>query len=561
VLRADHRRRWSLRGAPLASLAAALAIAGCGSSSHPGTSADPATVVPAAAPVYVGADLRPEGSEQASAQAVGRALTRQQNPYVRLLGALQTPGSAQLRYQQDVAPWLGPHGGAFVSGYSQLGALLPLLQHVLLGTGSASFPYGAGAAQGAIVLDTSDAEKARSFLKQQAARAGAHTAGYRGVSYMATAGGIAFAVVDRFAVLGSETALHGVIDTVQGGPSLANDGTYDQLQAAAPDGVLAHVYVAHPSKAEAGEAAGLAQLLAGGRAVDLSAVPSSSSLALYADASGSGQGGLLASVAGGAQALSALPGDSWLAVGLADAAAAIGRGSSQLGALAGLIGAQPQAGAAGLSLGGIVGGLLGPLQALGRAGEHEPAAFTSWMGSGGVFASGSGLLELKGAVVVESKDPARSHAAVGRLGALLRSAGDSVAPASIPGTDAALSVRVSGLPLALYIANGRSSSGATKFVLGLGEASVHEALEPTTTLAEAQSTATAASVLGEGIKPSLIFQVPALLSILEGVGLSEDPNLAPALPLLRGTSAISGGGRGLGGGIERFKLVLGLNQT
>ena len=64
------------------------------------------------------------------------------------------------------------------------------------------------------------------------------------------------------------------------------------------------------------------------------------------------------------------------------------------------------------------------------------------MGSGGVFASGSGLFELQGAVVIESKDPAKSRAAVGKLAAQLRSAGDSVQPATIAGTEAAVGVRV-----------------------------------------------------------------------------------------------------------------------
>jgi len=115
----------------------------------------------------------------------------------------------------------------------------------------------------------------------------------------------------------------------------------------------------------------------------------------------------------------------------------------------------------------------------------------------------------------------------------------------------------SGLPLALYVANGRASSGQTKFVLGLGEASVAEALNPSSTLAGSSTSSTAAATLGEGIQPSVIFQVPTLLGLLEGVGLGEDPTLAPVLPLLRGVSTITAGGR-TSGGIERFKVVLGL---
>ncbi len=166
------------------------------------------------------------------------------------------------------------------------------------------------------------------------------------------------------------------------------------------------------------------------------------------------------------------------------------------------------------------------------------------MGSGGVFASGTGLLELKGAIVIESTNPAASKAAVARLGALLSAGGDAVQKVSIPGTDAAIEVRVSGLPLALDVADGRASSGQTKFVLGLGEASVAEALNPPSTLAGSSTSSTAAATLGEGIQPSVIFQVPTLLGLLEGVGLSEDPTLAPVLPLLRARlTTLAGGGR------------------
>ena len=53
---------------------------------------------------------------------------------------------------------------------------------------------------------------------------------------------------------------------------------------------------------------------------------------------------------------------------------------------------------------------------------------------------------------------------------------------------------------------------------------------------------------------------PTLLSLLEGVGLTEDPSLAEFLPYLRAASTLAGGGRALGGEVERFRLVLGLHQ-
>jgi hypothetical protein len=98
-------------------------------------------------------------------------------------------------------------------------------------------------------------------------------------------------------------------------------------------------------------------------------------------------------------------------------------------------------------------------------------------------------------------------------------------------------------------------------VIGLGEASVQAALKPSSTLSSAASASVAASTLGEGARPSVIIEFAPLLSLLEGVGLSEDPSIAKVVPYLRSLTTLSGGGKSFGGGIERFRLVAGLQQT
>ena len=550
----------------------AAALAGCGSSKGTGTSADPATVVPASAPLYVAATVRPSGAQEAAALAAGRTLTHQSNPYLRLLALLQTPGSPALSFKRDVAPWLGPRAAVFLSSGRPAGArgdeLLSLLQQGLLGSSPANgaYPFGAGGAVGAVVMDTSDAAKAGSFITAQARRAGARAAAYRGVAYESTAGGVAFGLVGGFAVIGSESSLRLVIDTTAGGPALAHASRYAKLLASAPANAIAHAY-ANPAKLAGGnhETAGLAQLLTGARESNISLVPSASSLAIDADvlsagssgAPGGTAGGLLSSNAGGAQALAELPGDSWLAFGLGDVGATLAEDVSGLRALASLFpsggeGSSP----VGLNLKGLIEGLVLPLSKLSSNSAQARRDFTSWMGSGGVFASGGSLLELKAAVVISSTDPARSRAAVAKLAAQLRSSGASVQRVSIPGTDAALGVRLSGLPLVLDIAHGRDSSGHTKFVLGLGEASVAAALNPSSTLSGADSTKAAAAALGEGIQPSLLVDVSTFLSLLEGVGLTEDQALSPILPYLRSVTTVAGGARDLGGGIKRVRAIV-----
>jgi uncharacterized protein DUF3352 len=562
--------------------AAAIAGAGCGSSPS-GTSIDPASAVPASAAVYAGAVVRPEGSLQAAAKDAGRKLTHQADPYLRLLGALQTPGAPAPDFDHDVAPWLGPRAGVFLSvggsdGEAAITRLLTLVQQGLLGSKSgSSFPFAAHSVEGALVLDTRDSAKARSFVQSLAKHAGAQTSSYRGVSYQA-ANGIAFAIVSRLVVIGTEPAVHAVIDTTSGGGlSLAKSPGYAKLQGSAPAGALAHLYAnpgafSEASKgAQASGASSLLSLLAGQRLLNISLVPSSSSLAVDIDAAAvtpgasSSSGGLFAGGTEAGQALGELPGESWLAVGLGDLGKTLSSNSGALqglSSLAGLLsGSGPEAAASGLNVKGLLDGLLTPLRALASGSAQTKRALTSWMGSAGLFASGSGLLELKGAIVIDSKDPALSRAAVGKLATILRQGGGSVQKTSITGTDAAIAAHLSGLPVVLDIADGRDASGHGKFVIGIGQPSVEAALNPAATMSGSAALGTSAGALGQSIQPSVIVEFPTLLGLLEGIGLSEDPTVAPFVPYLRSLTTLSGGGKSLGNGIERFRLVLGLQTA
>ncbi|MHB8241176.1 MAG: DUF3352 domain-containing protein [Solirubrobacteraceae bacterium] len=556
----------------MASLALTGALAGCGSSSTPGSSADPATAIPASAPLFAGAIVRPSGSLKAAAKSAGTALTHQADPYLRLLGALQTPGAPQLSFQRDIEPWLGPNAGVYLSSLNSAGSLLSLLQQGLLGGGSgaASFPFGASGAQGAIVLDTSDAAKARSFLNAQAKHAGAHATGYRGVSYQVTGSGVAFALVDRLAVIGSESGVHSVIDTTHGGTSLARSSGYSKLLAKAPSNALAHVYsnpagLQTPGSSEG--IAGLLQLLAGSHEANVSLVPSAGSLALDADtltAGASGSGGLLSSDPAGAKALEELPGESWLAIGLGHLGSNLSldiQGLSALSALGSTPGvSSPEEGTntSTLSVKSLLKAMIAPLGVLGASSARAKHDFASWMGSAGIFASGASLLELKAAVVIASKDPALSRAAVAKLATQLKSVGGSTRPVSLPEAEAATGVALPGLPVILDIAAARASNGQSKFVLGFGESSVRAALAPPSTMSSAESRSAASSALGEGIQPSLTFDVPTLLSLLEGIGLTEDPSISKFVPYLRALTTIAGGGHALDSEVERFRVTLGL---
>ena len=537
----------------------AVGLPGCGSSHSDGTEADPATAVPAAAPVYVGVTVRPGGSLRTGVLAAGRALGASEATFAGLAELLRTPGSPALDYKRDLAPWLGPHAGLFLQSAAGAETLAAPLLAALTTRRAPSFP--AGRLDGALVLDTSDASAARSFLAGQAKHAGAHAASYRGVSYE-VGGGVAFGLVGRFAVIGSEAGMRAAIGATQGEAALSSSGAYAKLAGVAPAGAIGHLYANIPAGSATGTAGGLLAVLGSGRPVDVSLLAAAGSLTLDVDslARPGTRPGLLSADPEGASALGELPGGSWLAIGLGHAGANLGADVAGLRSAGTLLGGGAGGQGSTLSLGSVLSGLTAPLSVLAAPGAAAQRDYRIWMGSAGIFASGSSVLELKGAVVIASSDPARSRAAVAKLGAALRHKGLQVAHASIPGTEAAIGARLPGLPLELDIAAGPGSSGS-KFVLGLGPASVQEALSPSETLAAAPSRSAAASALGEGIAPSLAGDVPTLLALLESVGLTEDPSLKSALPYLRATTTVAGGGRSLGGELERVKLVLGLKQS
>jgi hypothetical protein len=382
------------------------------------------------------------------------------------------------------------------------------------------------------------------------------------VSYEATSSGLAFGLVRRFAVIGSEAGLRGVIDTTQGGTPLSSSGSYAKMTGHAPPEALAHLY-ANPTALPAERTGGSSILytLTGRRPAYISLLANAGSLSLDIDtvATPGTTGGLLTPDPQAAQALAQLPGESWLAVGVGHAGRSLAADVEGLRGLGTLLGGE-EAGAS-IGIASLLKGLTTPLQILGAPTAAARRDFTGWMGSAGIFAAGASLLELKAAVVIGSSDVARSRAAVAKLGAALRARGEGVSRVTIPGAETALAARISGLPVVLDIAAGRGSDGQPRFVLGLGEASVQAALAPPSTLASAPALSAAAQALGENAPPSVIADFPTLLGLLDGVGLTESPAIRAVLPTLRAATTLSGGSRSLGGEVERFRLVVGLRPA
>ncbi len=81
----------------LGACALLLGLAGCGSSSAPPP--DPATVVPASAPLYIGAVVQPSGALKSDTEADARQLTHSGEPFSGLLKLLSPIDSAERKRQ------------------------------------------------------------------------------------------------------------------------------------------------------------------------------------------------------------------------------------------------------------------------------------------------------------------------------------------------------------------------------------------------------------------------------------------------------------------------------
>ena len=244
--RAHRARRCPLAREPCVAARAGAACSGCGSS-HRSASARR----PGARRACFGAALRRRDraprrrAEDGRAGRRAKALTHQADPYLRLLELLRTPGSPPLDYASDVAPVARPAGRHLRELAERLGRARWRRSSSCCSAArsTAAFPFSAHGAQGAIVLDTTDAGKARSFLESQARLAGAH------------AGQLSRGLLRgerRRHRLRSGRRLCGhrqrsrrctrVIDTTLADPPCSTPASYAKLLAVAPPDTLAHVY-------------------------------------------------------------------------------------------------------------------------------------------------------------------------------------------------------------------------------------------------------------------------------------------------------------------------------
>jgi hypothetical protein len=488
----------------VAAAAVALPVAGCGSAGSsaggdPG--ADPAAFVPASAPAYVEAQVQPDGELGANAKAVAGRILRTGDPGAKIIGLIDHGLEAQgITYAKDVEPWLGKRAGIAVTGVR--GASKPDVV--------AAITSKDDAAAGRFVDGLEGAEKRT----------------YRNVDYRFTsAGDVAAAVVDHVVLVGTEPGLKSAIDA-RSGDTLANAKNFKEARAtvgtdglgflyADPSRVFDLVQGAMPGASAGGSGAGAGQasqalkgLLAGSGLRSFAASLDVAKDALHVDAAVIGVSAQTGA-GDGPGAAAAVPAGSWLSIGVGDLGGTVQRALAGFGKGGGAAGGlDPQA---------LLQGLQGSL------GIDIQKDLLSWMGDAALFVRGTTKSDLGGALVVTSKDPAKSKASIATLRRLLQTIG--ARPKELTGVSGA-----TGLTLDAGSGTVEIAAKDDRFVIAYGKDALRDALAPASPLGDSAPFKTAAGLL-QGAKPSIFLDMPQLVQLL-GAAAGNDPGFAEAKPTL-----------------------------
>lgn len=508
------------RHLPLPFLAAAALAVGCGGESG-SPDADPAAIAPAGSALYAEMPLKLDDERSADVKALSQKLLGIADPGAELKKAIEKAGGAGRgeSWDKDIEPVIGDRAAVFFTKIS---------------SGDDS--------QGALVAPLEDTDKAWEQLKETDEGEKKTERKHRDVAYVLDEDGDASAVVDDYAVVGTEGAVKAAIDTAKGGDALDGAEAFEKARDQVEDEALGFGYLRFEQLlAAAGpEAAALRPVLGQlgeGMALSLDAEDSTIEveavqLGVKGGAAGAGDPGAV---------LPTLPGDAWLAAGVKDVGGQVDQALNQIGQL------------------GAFGGF-----DLDQVLEQVQDAFgidvrkdlAAWMGDAGIFVRGSSLNDIGGGLVVQSKDPAATKAVVPKLQRFIRAAASGDARVSAlreSGVDAGFTVRASDVPLPIHVA-----AAGDKFIVAVTDAALQSALKPSAPLSDGQAYKDATAKLGDGLKPALVLDPAPLASLLDGLGLAQQgPEAAKILEVLGKLSTVAAGGK-REGDTATGKLVVGV---
>ncbi|MFL5846448.1 MAG: DUF3352 domain-containing protein [Solirubrobacteraceae bacterium] len=500
---------------------AVLPLAGCGGDSSSGSGdagADPAAIVPAAAPLYLEAVVRPDGDLKDGANDALKKLLRTDDPGAKIEGLIEKAAEGSDVSWKEVKEWLGPRVGVYVTEFSENSAV------------------------GALIADTTDADKAKATLDKAVKESN---------------GKAVSAIVGDYAVIGTAEGVKAVQDAAKDGAKTLADAPDFQAarDAASGDDSLGLAYVAPQGLLgvleKMSSAGGADNPFSNPQTLDVmrqlfTKAGRAAAVTLHADGDAVRVEGasIGASASNGAEAaasaLAALPADAWLAVGLGDIGQSLTDAIAQFGQLANMAGSD----------GPDFSKLLDGVEK--RLGIRIREDFLSWMGDGVIYARGHSIADIGGALSIKTKNPAKSRRAVGILAQALAKAGANARPAKVDGYDVAVELRSSQAPISLFIA-----ANDDRFTLGVNPQAMTDLLQPAEKLGDSDTYDKAVDTLGEGIKPFVLIDTPTIISLIESFGADDSAEYAKVKPYLDALGPISIGSA-RDGDVSRFAFALGL---
>ncbi len=460
-----------------------VVVAGCGgddASSSGAAGADPAQAVPAGAPVYVEAVIRPDGEQGDNARALIERFLGEKSLTELLNQQLQETGKS---YEEDIEPWLGDRLGF---GVLNLAADEPTFVGALAIT-------DAGEAEAAIA-DT--AEK---------------TASYEGVQLYDEDGTFVGITDDYLVFAQSEADVKLGIDAADGS-SLGDGQVFKDAIGELPSERLGAFYLDTKAFGEAAAAdpsldpaaRGILEQVFGDGTPVTAALTAQDDAATIESRLAAGALSALGPLATGAapELVAQTPAGAWAVVGYSDVGQTL---KTTIETFAGALG-----GAA----------LTGQLES--QIGINLDRDLFSWVGDLAVFVRGDSLASLEGAVVIEASDEDAARAAIPRIVGATRRFGMPLQPAKVDGADQAFSVALPGAPGPLVLAE-----GGGRVVIALGDDAAAEGLNPTETIEDSGLYGRAQDAI-DGVAPAAIVDFTAILALAEATGATSDPDYAEA---------------------------------
>jgi Protein of unknown function (DUF3352) len=487
----------------------ALALLGCGRGERASSATE---LAPAGAAIYAEFTLAPDGENKRAVDAILAKLPGGGTAGERMKKLIEQglrEADAPIGYAEDIEPWLGDEGAFFATGQTRNGDI----------------------EAAAVLLATEDEDKARAAL-EKAFEGDAKEKSYKDVDYLRSSDRDGAAgVVDGFVVVGTERGFEAAVDTSEGGEPLSQDGRYEEAVASAAEDRLGLFYIDIRSLVEATKrSAGAFRVPLPESFEDLfedpyvATVDADEDGVVFEATTPESLARAVPFFGPGSELLGELPADSWVAL------------------------AQPELG----KLAGYYADLLGRM-AGGRdmleqqfetaTGLQLKRDVLDWMGDFAIFARGTSLPELEGALVVETTDPAATRVFIARLRDLAREQsepGTRIAPLELPGAGDGFTVRDSHVPQPIHV-----FMGDDRFVIAYGDAAAEDAVDPAERLGDAPGFEAAARSI-QGYDPSFYLSMGPVLELVDSTpaGSAEDwqkarPYLEPIGALVAGTAGDS----------------------